>query len=35
MRRVAPSETAREQLRELLAGAVDRESNIVSELTNA
>ena|ERR1041384_7553696 len=32
MRRVAPSETARERLRELLAGAVDRESNIVSAL---
>jgi putative transposase len=35
MRRVAPSVTARERLRELLAGAVDRESNIVSALVEA
>ena len=32
MRRVAPSVIAREQLYELLAGGVDRESNIVSAL---
>ena len=32
MRRVAPSKLAREQLQDLLAGGVDRESNIVSAL---
>jgi len=32
MRRVAPSVIARSQLQELLAGGVDRESNIVSAL---
>lgn len=32
MRRVAPSVIAREQLQELLAGGVGRESNIVSAL---
>ena len=32
MRRVAPSVIAREQLRELLGGGVDRESNVVSAL---
>jgi putative transposase len=32
MRRVAPSVIAREQLQQLLAGGVDRESNIVSAL---
>ena len=32
MRRVAPSVMAREQLQQLLAGGVDRESNIVSAL---
>jgi len=32
MRRVAPSVTAREQLQQLLADGVDRESNIVSAL---
>ena len=32
MRRVAPSVMAGEQLRELLAGGVDRESNVISVL---
>ena len=32
MRRVAPSVIAREQLRDLLAGGVDREANIISAL---
>jgi hypothetical protein len=32
MRRVAPSVMAREQLRQLLADGVDRESNVVSAL---
>jgi hypothetical protein len=32
MRRVAPSVIAREQLQELLAGGMDRESKIVSAL---
>jgi hypothetical protein len=32
MRRVAPSVMAREQLQELLAGGVGRETNIVSAL---
>jgi hypothetical protein len=32
MRRVAPSVIAREQLQELLAGGVGRESNVVSAL---
>ena len=32
MRRVAPSVSAREQLQELLAGGVGRESNMVSVL---
>ena len=32
MRRVAPSVMAREQLQQLLAGGVDRETNIVSAL---
>lgn len=32
MRRVAPSVSAREQLQELLAGGMGRESNIVSVL---
>ena len=32
MRRVAPSVIAGEQLRELLAGGVDRESNVISVL---
>ena len=32
MRRVAPSVIAREQLQQLLAGGVDRETNIVSAL---
>jgi hypothetical protein len=35
MRRVAPSVIAREQLCELLAGGVDRETNIVSALVEA
>jgi putative transposase len=35
MRRVAPSVIAREQLYELLAGGVDRESNIVSALVES
>src|SRR5919202_4463916 len=34
MRRVAPSVIAREQLRELLAGGVDREVNIISALVD-
>jgi hypothetical protein len=32
MRRVAPSVIAGEQLRELLAGGVDRQSNVISVL---
>jgi hypothetical protein len=35
MGRVAPSVIAREQLRGLLAGGVDRESNIISALVEA
>jgi hypothetical protein len=35
MRRLAPSVIAREQLYELLAGGVDRESNIVSALVES
>jgi putative transposase len=35
MRRVAPSVLAREELRQLLAGGTDRESNIVSALVQA
>ena len=35
MRRVSPSVLAREELRQLLAGGTDRESNIVSALVQA